>query len=132
MSRLSILILVLAASSTLLRADTVEMLETGLKIEGVVHRETDDFIILLLDGDRGQVKILKSKIKHIEYDIKTQLDKLAEDDHPGRYKVGLWAIEKGKFVDAIDLFESLKGKEGVDKEMLKHLGRAYDQRKQSD
>jgi tetratricopeptide (TPR) repeat protein len=136
MPRLSLLLLALLAAwgagCAALRADTVEMKDSGLKIEGVVHLETDEFIILLLGGNKGQVKILKSKIKHIEYDIKTQLDKLAPDDFAGRYKVGLWAIEKGKQAEAIEMFESLKGKDGVGRDMLKLLGQAYDQRKQSD
>jgi tetratricopeptide (TPR) repeat protein len=87
---------------------------------------------VLLKGDKGQIKIYRNKIKSIEYDIKTQLDKLADDDYAGRYKVGIWAMEKGKFADAADLFETLKGKEGVGPDLLKQLGQAYEQRKQLD
>jgi tetratricopeptide (TPR) repeat protein len=126
------LVLTLAFTCGVLRADTIYMLDTDRKIVGVVHRETDDFIIVLLKGDKGQIKIYRNKIKSIEYDIKTQLDKLAEDDYAGRYKVGIWAMEKGKFADAADLFETLKGKEGVGPDMLKQLGQAYEQRKQLD
>jgi len=115
-----------------LRADTVIMKETGLKLDGKVLRETDEFIVLLMHNDVGQVRILKSKIKSIEYDIKTQLEKIAEDDWLGRYKVGKWAFEKGLFPEAISLFESLEGKENVPAERLKLLGRAYEQRQQLD
>jgi tetratricopeptide (TPR) repeat protein len=132
MVRLTLLVLACVFVCGVVRADTIYMLDTDRKIVGVVHRETEDFIIVLLKGDKGQIKIYRNKIKSIEYDIKTQLDKLAEDDYAGRYKVGVWAMEKGKFADAIDLFETLKGKEGVGPDMLKLLGQAYEQRKQLD
>ncbi|HYF52351.1 MAG TPA: tetratricopeptide repeat protein [Planctomycetota bacterium] len=114
------------------RADTVEMLETGLKLEGKVLRETDDFIILLMKNDSGQVRILKSKIKNIEYDIKTQLEKVAADDWTGKYKVGVWAFEKGMFAEAIGVFEELEGKENIPPDRMKLLGRSYEQREQLD
>ena len=114
------------------RADEVEMKDTGLKLEGKVLRETDEFIILLMRNDVGQIRIAKSKIKNIEYDIKTQLEKIAADDWAGRYKVGVWAYEKGMFPEAIGVFEELEGKENVPPERLKLLGRAYEQRQQLD
>jgi hypothetical protein len=113
-------------------ADTVEMKDTGLKIEGKIHRETDDFIILLVHNETGQIRIPRNKIKNIEYDIRTQLEKIEEDDHAGRYKVAMWAIEKGMFPEAIDLLNQVKGKEGVPPEAAKLLGQAYEQRAQLD
>jgi tetratricopeptide (TPR) repeat protein len=114
------------------RADTIEMLDTGLKLEGKVQRELEDAIIFLVDKEQSQIRILKSKIKNIEYDINTQLDKLAEDDYAGRYKVGVWAIEKTMYPEAIKLLEDLKGQEGPGADLPKLLGFAYEQRKQLD
>ena len=62
------------------RADTIEMKDTGLKLEGKVHREMDDVIIFELK-DVGKVRILKSQIKSIEYDIGTlsEYERAVED-----------------------------------------------------
>ncbi len=114
------------------RADTVFMKGTKLRIEGKVLRETDDYIVLLVYNDKGQIRIPKSSIERIEYDIKTQLANLKDDDNAGRYKVGEWAMNKGMFKEAIVLFEDLKGKDGVGPDMLKLLGQAYDKQQQSD
>ena len=129
----------LGALSAALNADTVEMkpegpdqTKEGLKLEGKVNRETEDYIILLVQGDKGKVRIPKSKIKNIEYDIKTQESTLKEDDYAGRYKVGLWAMDKGMYADAIDIFEKLKGQQGPGPDMLKQLGKCYDERQMFD
>ena len=114
------------------RADTVFMKDTKLRIEGKVLRETDEYIVLLVYNEKGQIRIPKSAIERIEYDIKTQLAVLKDDDNAGRYKVGQWAMNKGMFQEAIVLFEDLKGKEGVGPDLLKLLGQAYDKRQQSD
>lgn len=113
-------------------ADTVYLKDTNLKLEGRVHRETDDFIILMVHDESGQVRIPRDKILKIELDINTQLDKLAEDDFAGRYKVALWALEKGMLAEAIPLLEELKGKEGVPGDLLKVLAQTYERREQKD
>jgi tetratricopeptide (TPR) repeat protein len=120
-------------------ADTVEMKPEskdpdapGLKLEGKVDKEFDDAIIFLVYNESGRVRIPRNKIKSIEYDVDTQLEKIAEDDFAGRYKVGAWAVQKGKFPEAIKLFESCIGKEGVGQDMLKLLGYCYEQRQMLD
>src|ERR1043165_1114223 len=87
----------LAGIGLSVRADTVWLLENGRFLEGKVLRETDDYIVLLVHNEEGQIRIPKDKIRKIEYDIKSQLANLAEDDYAGRYRVGVWAEGKGMF-----------------------------------
>jgi hypothetical protein len=115
-----------------LRADTVEMKETGLKLEGKVERETEEYIVLRVHNDSGAVRIPKTKIKAIEYDIKTQLENVGAEDGPGRFRVGKWALEKGLTKDAIAIFEALNGAEGVPPERFKLLGQAHELRQDPD
>jgi tetratricopeptide (TPR) repeat protein len=143
-----VLLFALCACAMLARGDTIEMKPEspdpeaqGLKLEGKIERELPDAIVFLVYNQTGQILIPKSKIKNIEYDINTQLEKIAEDDYAGRYKVAVWAVEKGKFPEAIKLFEDLKAKaaegisqaaQGVGRDMLKLLGHCYEQRQQTD
>ena len=120
-------------------ADTVEMkpegddpAKEGLKLEGKISRETPEFIVLSVNEDKGSVRISRAKIKNIEYDIKNQEAKLKDDDFAGQYKIGVWAMEKGMYADAIDVFEKLIGKQGPGPDMLKQLAKCYDERKLSD
>lgn len=115
-----------------LHADTVEFKDTGLKMEGKVERETDEYIILVVHEDKGSIRIPKKNIKSIEYDIKTQLEKLEPDDNAGHFKVAQWAIEKGMFPEAIRILEELDGAEGVGPERYKLLGACYENRQQLD
>jgi len=118
-------------------ADTIEMKATGssgegLKMEGTIERETDDFIILSAQENTAVIRIPRSKIKSIEYDIKTQLNRLEEDDMVGRFKVGLWAMDKSMYPEAIEVFEEIKDEDGVPVDIHKKLGEAYEQRQQLD
>ncbi len=112
-------------------ADTVEM-TNGLKMEGKVQLETEDFIILLVYDETGRIRIPRSQIKGIEYDFDSKAEGLAEDDFKGHYDLGVWAFEKGMYKEAIAQFEKVKGKEGAGKDLLKLLGQSYDKRKQID
>jgi hypothetical protein len=123
---------VLSAVGYSVRADTVFMKDTKLRIEGKVLRETDEYVLLLVYNDKGQIRIPKSQIERIEYDIKTQLANLKDDDNAGKYKVGVWAMNKGMFPEAIVVFEDLKGKDGAGPDLLKLLGQAYEKRQQPD
>jgi len=115
-----------------LRADTVVMKDSGLKIDGKVLRETEEFIVLLVYEDHGQIRIPRSKIKSIEYDIKSQLSSLNDDDISGKYRVGVWAMQKGLWPDATSLLESIKGKEGAGPDLMKRLGECYEKQKELD
>ena len=113
-----------------LHADTVE-LKNKLKLEGTVWLDKPEypFVILMVDDNRGQIRIPRDKIQHIEIDVKNI--KVDPDDFAGKYKkVGLVAMEKGKYAEAIEVFEGLKGKEGPGPDLLKQLGKAYEQRQQ--
>ncbi|MCY3021104.1 MAG: tetratricopeptide repeat protein [Planctomycetota bacterium] len=136
-------VLTIACLGGLAYGDTVEMKPEsgdpdgpGLKLEGKVERKFQNFIIFLVYNETGRIRIPVSKIKNIEEDVDTQLDQLRDkEDFPGRYKVGVWAVEKGKFAEAIRLFEELKDKELPAKDklnMLKLLGHSYEQRQQLD
>jgi hypothetical protein len=118
-------------------ADTVT-LTNGLELNGKIQQETDEHVVLRLDNDGGRqvgrLVIPLSKIKRdengrlmIEYDISTQLEKLDDEDWPGHYKLGVWAFEKGLFTDAVRQFEKVKGKPDVGPDLLKLLGKAYEQ-----
>jgi tetratricopeptide (TPR) repeat protein len=104
----------------------------GLKLEGKVVRELADAYVFAVYNDSGQVRIPKSKIKKLDIDKRTEYDDLPEDDFAGRFKIAKQTLEAGKFADAIKMLEPLKGKEGVGKDMLKLLGRAYEQRQMLD
>jgi len=127
-----------------LLADTVEMKpegddpsKEGLKLEGKVQKEYEEYIVFLVDNEKGKVRIYKNKIKNIEYDINTMTEKLKPDDYAGRYKIGQWAMDKAMYAEAIEIFEKLKegikdGKEGAGPDLLKLLAQAYENRTQLD
>jgi tetratricopeptide (TPR) repeat protein len=139
LNRLLYVSLLAAAGAAQLFADTVEMkpegddtTKEGLKLEGKVHKEYEDYIIFLVDNDKGKVRIPKNKIKNIEYDINTQTEKLKPDDYAGRYRVGQWAMDRAMYAEAIEIFEKLKGQEGPGPDMQKLLAQAYEKRQQLD
>lgn len=119
------------ACAASVQADTV-FLNSGLKLEGKIWRETPEFIVLLVYQEAGRVRIPRDQIKSIEYDLASRLEDLAEDDWKGHYELGVWAFEKGMYVEAIGQFEKVKGKEGAGTDTCKRLGQAYDKREQSD
>ena len=113
------------------KLDFIEMIN-GDKMYGKIHKEFPDSVILMVNKDVGRITVPKSRIKSLNFSMDTRLKALEEDDYAGQYKVGLWAMEKSMWPQAIGLFEQLRGKEGVDGELLKQLGRAYEQRGQLD
>jgi tetratricopeptide (TPR) repeat protein len=134
-----LLLCALAAFAPGLLADTVEMKpegddpnKEGLKLEGKVQKEYEEYIVFLVDNEKGKIRIYKNKIKNIEYDINTMTEKLKPDDYAGRYKVGVWAMDKAMYAEAIEIFEKLKGQEGPGPDMLKLLASAYENRTQLD
>jgi hypothetical protein len=139
MLRNLVFVLAIAALAQRVGADTVEMKpegddpsKEGLKMDGKVQKEYEDYIVFMVDNDKGKVRILRSKIKNIEYDINTQTEKLKPDDYAGRYKVGLWAMDRAMYAEVIEIFEKLKGQEGPGPDMLKQLALAYEKRQQMD
>ena len=117
--------------------DNIEMLSGDL-IYGKIHKELPDCIIMLLRKDQARIKVPREKIKALNYSMETRLSALDKDDMEGRYKVGLWAMDKNMYPEAIGLFEYLKKKtaeekkEGAGPDLLKQLGKAYEQRGQLD
>lgn len=119
-----ILVLTCLLHGTLL-ADTVEM-KNGLMLEGKVHLETPEFIVLLVYHEAGRVRIPRHLIKSIDYDFATKAAALTEDDYKGHYELGVWAMGKGKYTDAIQEFEKVKGHQGAGADLYKLLGQACD------
>ena len=122
--------LMLALMVVLLRlgaahADTIYM-KTGLKIDGKVHIETPEYVILLVYNESGRVRIPRDQIDRIEYDFATKAAKIKADDVKGQYELGVWAMEKGMYAEAIAQFEKVKGQGGAD--TLKRLGELYERR----
>ena len=109
-------------------ADTVE-LKTGLTLEGrVLEDPKEDFIIVMVYNNTGRVKIARSQIKNIDYDFATRLQGITDDDTDAIYKLAKWAMSKGKYPQALDLLEKLKGKDNAPPDLLKLIGQCYDQR----
>ena len=112
--------------------DSVEML-TGYTIPCKIHKELPEGIVVTVNEEHGRITIPRSDIRAFNYSMGTRLAAVAPDDHLGQYKVGLWAMEKGMYPKVIDLFEKIKGEEDVAAtDILKQLGRAYEQRGQLD
>lgn len=120
---------ILASGSAL--ADTIYM-KNGLRIDGKVHIETAEYIILLVYNESGRVKIPRNNIDRIDYDFATKAASIKDDDIKGQYELGVWALSKGMYAEAITQFEKVKGKEGAGKDTLKLLGEAYEHRQQLD
>ncbi|HEY3324862.1 MAG TPA: tetratricopeptide repeat protein [Planctomycetota bacterium] len=134
-----VLVSVLVSWSTC--ADTVELVpdpdspspDEGLKLEGKVIRKTDEYLFFRVGKDDGnEVRIPLNKIKKVEKDLDSELEGIPEDDYAKRYKVAVGAMEQAMYPEAIKLFEALKGKEGVGPDMLKLMGKAYENRQQLD
>ncbi len=112
-------------------ADTVEM-NNGLKIDGKIHLETPEFIVLLVHNESGRVRIPRKDIKSIDYDFASKAANLKDDDYKGHYDLGVWAMGKGKYAEAIQEFERVKGQAGAGPDLYKLLGQAYEKRTQFD
>lgn len=113
------------------RADTVYM-KNGLYIDGKVHVENNEYIILLVYNDSGRVKILRSMIDRIEYDFASKAESIKDDDVKGQYDLGVWAMSKGMYAEAVTQFEKVKGKADAPEGTLKELANAYEHRQQLD
>ncbi|MCW8130616.1 MAG: hypothetical protein KIS92_09725 [Planctomycetota bacterium] len=115
----------------LAHADTVYM-KNGLYIDGKIHVENNEYIILLVYNDSGRVKILRSMIERIEYDFTSKAATIQDDDVKGQHDLGVWAMTKGMYAEAVAQFEKVKGKEGAPDSTLKDLAGAYEHRQQLD
>lgn len=117
--------------------DNIETV-TGELLYGKIHKELPDSVIIIMRKDQARVSVPRAKIKALNYSMQTRLNSLDKDDTAGQYKVGLWAMDKSMYPEAIKLFEILKkdtfeeGKEGAGPDLVKQLAKAYDQRGQLD
>jgi hypothetical protein len=107
--------------------DRVVMVD-DLSIEGRIHQETPDFVILMVHSEAGRVKIPRDRIKTIEYDFATKAASLAPDDYKGRYELGAWAFQRGMYAEALGELEKAKGKNGAGPDIYKMLGVSYDRK----
>ncbi|HLX64613.1 MAG TPA: hypothetical protein VKX17_25295 [Planctomycetota bacterium] len=126
----------------------------GDLIYGKIHKEQDDCVIMLLHDDSARIRVPREKIKTLNYSMKTRLNALEKNDYVGQYKVGLWAMDRNMYPEAISLFEKLKGirakagtpakeededddidrdaAEKIPDDIGKQLGKAYNERSQFD
>ena len=118
-------ILLLAASAVLAEGDRIIMVD-DLAIEGRIHQEAKDFIILMVHNEAGRVQIPRSRIKSIEYDFATKAAELADDDYKGHYDLGVWAFQRGMYAEALSELEKAKGQQGAGPDIYKMLGVSYD------
>ena len=107
-------------------------MNNGLKLEGKIHLETPEFIVLLIHNEAGRVRIPRKEIKSIDYDFASKAATLKDDDYKGHYDLGVWAMGKGKYAEALQEFERVKGQAGAGPDLYKLLGQAYEKRSQFD
>lgn len=107
--------------------DRIVMVD-DLSIEGRIHQETPEFVILVVHDETGRVKIPRTRIKAIEYDFAAKAASLAPEDYKGHYELGLWAFQRGMYAEALGELEKAKGKEGAEPDLYKMLGVSYDRK----
>lgn len=115
------------ASAAWAEGDRIIMVD-DLAIEGRIHEEATDFVVLMVYKDAGRVSIPRSRIKSIEYDFATKAASLAPEDYKAHYDLGTWAFQRGMYAEAIGELEKAKGKTGAGPELNKMLGVAYDKK----
>jgi tetratricopeptide (TPR) repeat protein len=123
--RTTSLVILLIASMVYAEGDRIVMVD-DLAIEGRIHEEAPDFIILMVHNEAGRVKIPRNRIKAIEYDFATKAASLADDDYKGHYDLGVWAFQRGMYAEAISELKKVKGQQDVGPDIHKMLGVSYD------
>jgi tetratricopeptide (TPR) repeat protein len=119
------LLLALSVPRALAQNDTIVMVD-GLTMEGKIHEEAPDYVVMLVHEEAGRVKVPRQRIKSIEYDYPTKAAALAEDDYKGHYELGVWAFQRGKYAEAVQELEKAKGRAGAGDDLLKLLAQAQD------
>lgn len=114
------------------RADTVKMKSGLIFFDCKVIEEADDYIVILVYKNAGKVKLERSKIAAIDYDLASKLAELEPEDWKGHYYLAVWAMSKGMYKDAALLFDLVRGKDGAGDDTVKQLGLAYDKLGQID
>lgn len=100
-----------------------------LTLKGKVRRITDEHVIVhVFHGEWGEVVIPRSRVKRIEYDVKSRRKVIDSDDVKGLYALGKWAFEQGLHDDALETLLPLVGKPGVPDEIHALLLRIYETR----
>jgi len=101
--------------------DDLIILKNELAIEGRVIDETETTV--RVEVEFGVLTIPRVAIERIEFNLFSRLKELPEDDHAGRYRLAMRAVDMGMTSQAKGVLEGLVGKEGVPPEILKTLAK---------
>jgi len=104
--------------------DLVIMKKTGLALQGKVVRVTKDNVVLLVEY--GTLTLPRVAIERIEFNLRSRLAELAEDDYAGRYAAACSAFEMGQADAARPVLEGLVGRDGVPLDVHEKLARIYE------
>lgn len=104
--------------------DDLIVLKSDLAIEGRVIDETDTSV--RVEVEYGVLTIPRAAIERIEFNLLGRVNELPEDDHVGRYRLAMRAVEMGMSSQAKGVLEGLVGKEGVPPEIFRALARIHE------
>jgi hypothetical protein len=104
--------------------DDLVVLKSDLAIEGRVIDESDTSV--RVEVEYGVLTIPRVAIERIEFNLLGRVNELPEDDHVGRYRLAMRAVEMGMSSQAKGVLEGLVGKEGVPPEIFKTLAELYE------
>jgi tetratricopeptide (TPR) repeat protein len=104
--------------------DDLIILKSDLAIEGRVIGETEDAVRVAVEY--GVITIPREAIERIEFNLLARVNELSEDDHAGRYRLAMRAVEMGMSSQARGVLEGLVGKEGVPPEIFRALAKIYE------
>jgi len=103
----------LAFAAGAARADRIVMID-DLELSGKIVEEKPNTVVIMVLGEKGRIEVPRARIKSIEYDFESKAAGVKEDDFKGLYDLGVWAMSKGMYKEAIGCFERAKGNvEGV-------------------
>jgi hypothetical protein len=100
------------------------ILRSGLAIEGKILRQAKQTVEL--EVEYGVLSIPRAAVESVELNLASRLKELAEDDHLGRYRLAVSALEAGQTRQAKPILESLVGKPKVPPEVTRRLAELYE------
>ncbi|MHC4504340.1 MAG: tetratricopeptide repeat protein [Planctomycetota bacterium] len=100
-------------------ADDLVVLKSDIGIWGRIIRQTPDAI--KIEVAAGTFWIKRSSIKRIELNLAARINKLAEDDYAGKYRLAMDALRMGQANQARPILDGLVGKPGIPTDIYKTL-----------